>query len=157
LFDLVVSGQAWHWIDPSVGPQKAATILSTRGRLAIFWNVGTHDSETRSLLDEAYGRHAPALEQGYVPLGKARPANPDHIAAIVATGCFAVPEQRVYEWARVYSGTEWLDQLGTHSDHLLLPPDQFSALAHAVATAIDRLGGSITVHYQTELILARRI
>ena len=26
-FDLVVSGQAWHWVDPAVGPTRAADVL----------------------------------------------------------------------------------------------------------------------------------
>lgn len=155
-FDLVIAGQAWHWIDPSAGPRRAATLLPAGGRLAVFWNVGSHDAAARALIDEAYRRFAPRLAQGYVPLGHARAGNAEHMAAITATDLFETPELRSYVWEQRYSRDEWLDQLGTHSDHLPLPPAQFAALATAIGSVIDQLGGSITVHYQTDLILARR-
>jgi SAM-dependent methyltransferase len=155
-FDLVVSGQAWHWIDPVVGPTKAAALLPGGGRLAVFWNLATHDPQTRALLDRAYAQNAPALEKGYVPMGQTRAEDSEHVAAMAATGLFDTPELRSYEWRRRYSVGEWLDQLATHSDHLLLPPGQFAALARAVGAAIEELGGAITMIYQTDLILARR-
>lgn len=156
VFDLVVSGQAWHWIDPSVGSRKAAAILTPIGTLAIFWNVGAHEAPVKAMLDEVYRRHAPSLGQGYVPLGNTKPGRAMDIAAIEAAGGFEPAEVRLYGWDHRYSSREWLDQLGTHSDHLSLAPAQFSALAEAVAEVIAKMGGSITLHYETELILARR-
>jgi SAM-dependent methyltransferase len=155
-FDLVVSGQAWHWVDPTVGPAKAAALLPAGGWLAVFWNVATHDPQTLAVLDRAYARYAPALQKGYVPMGKTRAEDAAHITAIAATGLFETPGLRTYAWERRYSLREWLDQLGTHSDHLLLPPAPFAALMEAVGAAIEELGGGITIAYQTELILARR-
>jgi SAM-dependent methyltransferase len=40
-FDLIFSGQAWHWVDPDAGARKAAEALRPGGRLAVFWNLGT--------------------------------------------------------------------------------------------------------------------
>jgi len=96
-------------------------------------------------------------DRGYVPMGKTRGAeDAAHIAAIAAPGLFETPELRAYIWEKWYPVDEWLDQLGTHSDHLLLPPAQYAALMEAVGAAIEELGGAITVAYQTEVILARR-
>jgi len=155
-FDLVVSGQAWHWVDPSVGPRKAAAILAPGRQLAIFWNRGRHDSETRVAFDEAYSRFAPALVKESVPPGNKPRDHADDVAAISDTGLFARCEQRTYVWAQTYSRDEWLDQLGTHSDHIALEPEELATLLHGVGTAIDRLGGSIAVHYETQLISAQR-
>lgn len=153
-FDMVVSGQAWHWIDRQVGPRKAAGLLPSGGKLALFWNRGIHDARARALLDEAYRRHAPLLGSGYAPLGNAKQRNAADIRAIVATDSFEIPELRLYKWSKQYSRDEWLDQLGTHSDHLALPTSQFEALAGAIAAIIDQLGGAITVYFRTELIFA---
>ena len=49
-FDLVVSAQAWHWMDPDVAPAKAADTLWPGGRLALFWNIGRHDPDVRAAL-----------------------------------------------------------------------------------------------------------
>jgi hypothetical protein len=154
MFDLVVSGQAWHWVDPSVGPRIAAAILPPRARLAIFWNRGRHEAEAKAALDAAYLRFAPSLAKESVPLCNKPPANA--VDMIAATRLFAPCQLRTYAWDQQYLRDEWLDQLGTHSDHIALEPQQRAALLDAVGTAIDRLGGSITVHYETQLISAQR-
>lgn len=155
-FDMIVSGQAWHWIDQAIGAQKAASVLPGRAKLALFWNRGSHDMKTRSLLAQAYRQYAPTMEAGYAPLENASQTNAEHVAAIVVTDQFEIPEIRQYRWQYRYSSDEWLDQLGTHSNHLLLPSHQFQALSEAIRAAIQQLGGGVNVSFQTELILARR-
>ena len=38
LFDLIISAQAWHWVDPDVGYLIADKLLKNDGSLALFWN-----------------------------------------------------------------------------------------------------------------------
>jgi len=38
-FDLIISAQAWHWVDPDVGYSKAYNLLTENGYLALFWKV----------------------------------------------------------------------------------------------------------------------
>ena len=45
VFDLAICGQAWHWIDPVAGAQKAAGVLAPGGRLGLFWNFGSPPRE----------------------------------------------------------------------------------------------------------------
>jgi SAM-dependent methyltransferase len=157
IFDLVVSGQAWHWVDPSVGARKAAAILRPGGRLAIFWNRGRPDAETKAALDEVYLRFAPALAKESGPLGNKPTDDARDNAAIAATHSFAPCQLRTYKWVQQYSRDEWLDQLGTHSNHIALESEQLAALLDAAGRAIDRRGGSISVHYDTELTTAQRV
>ena len=156
MFDLVASGQAWHWVDPAVGPRKAAAILPPGRRLAIFWNRGRHDAPTKAALDEAYLRFAPGLAKESIPIGDKPSDRSGDMAAIAATRLFAPCQLRTYAWTHQYSREEWLDQLGTHSDHIALEPQQRVRLYKAVGAVIDRLGGSITLDYETELISAQR-
>src|ERR1022692_4287085 len=37
-FDLLISGQAWHWVSPGVRYVKARRLLEPSGSLALFWN-----------------------------------------------------------------------------------------------------------------------
>jgi hypothetical protein len=156
MFDLVVCGQAWHWVDPSVGPRKAAAILPPSARLAIFWNRGRHDARTKAALDELYSRFAPSIAKESVPPANQPPDDAAAVAAIAATRLFAPTQLRSYGWTQQYSRDEWLDQLGTHSDHIALRPEQRATLLDAVGAAIDKMGGSITVHYETRLVSAQR-
>jgi hypothetical protein len=99
---------------------------------------------------------APSIAKESFPLGNKPPDNRDDNAAIVATHLFAPCQRRTYIWDEHYSRDQWLDQLGTHSDHIALQPEQRATLLDAVGVTIDQLGGSITVHYATELISAER-
>jgi ubiquinone/menaquinone biosynthesis C-methylase UbiE len=38
LFDLIISGMAWHWIKPEGREEKAYKILKENGTLALFWS-----------------------------------------------------------------------------------------------------------------------
>jgi SAM-dependent methyltransferase len=61
-FDLVASGQAWHWIDPLSGAVKAAAVLREGGRIGVFWNFGDPPPEVRERLAPIYARLEPELE-----------------------------------------------------------------------------------------------
>lgn len=153
-FDLLISGQAWHWVHPLRGPAKAAGILAPGGRLAAFWNYGSHTPDVSAAFDRVYESVAPELRGAYA-LGKLPPDDGGR-KAIDAEGHYEPTEVRTYEWRRRYTRDEWLDQLPTHSDHRLLPPKRLAALLEAVGKTIDDLGGSIVVSYRTQLITARR-
>lgn len=90
------------------------------------------------------------------PLGAAQVDAGRHAAALAATGRFGPPEVRTFAWERRYARQEWLDQLPTHSNRRLLPPAALDALLGAVGEAIDRLGGSVALRYETVLVAARR-
>jgi SAM-dependent methyltransferase len=157
-YDLVVSGQAWHWVDPERGPAKAASVLVPGGRLAVFWNLGRHDDETQAALDEVYGRHAPALLKGSIALGRVfGDRSEGDMATILAVGAFGEPEVRHYERVETYTTAEWLDQLPTHSDHALLEPADRAALLDAVGDAIEGMGGRLALTFDTLLVTATRL
>jgi trans-aconitate methyltransferase len=156
-FDLVLSAQAWHWVDQSRGPAKAHTVLRPAGRLAVLANVGAHDADTKAAFDAIYEHLAPEVSYaGSMALG-----TPDErtgalfMAAIESAGVFDPPEYRAHLWDYRYTTEEWLDLLPTHSNHGLLAPERLRALLVAVADAIELAGGTIDVRYTTHLITAR--
>jgi len=159
-FELVASGQAWHWIDPDLGLAKAAAVLEPGRRFAAFGNIGTYDLETRPVLRAVYERLAPdfltqggtAAALGAVSLGGADPG----LAALRASGVFERAEVREYRWSRVYSAAEWLAQVSTHSNHRVLPADHRARLLDELRRAIDELGGTVTIHYETDLMTGLR-
>ena len=67
-FDLVVSASAWHWVDPEVGPAKAARVLRPDGVLAVWWGHATLADE-RVLADSraVHERWAPELARSRHP------------------------------------------------------------------------------------------
>lgn len=153
-FDVVISAQAWHWVDPAAGPAKAADTLGPGGRLALFWNAVRHDAASAAALSAVYQDLAPELAGSVVPAPAARPDS--HVEPIAATGRFGTPVVSRYTWPQRYTTEQWLDLLGTHSDHRVLPPDRLRALLDGIGEAVEQLGGFFSVAYDTTLITAVR-
>jgi SAM-dependent methyltransferase len=153
-FDALVSGQAWHWIDPGVGARRAAALLRPGGRLGTFWNGMTHAPQVLAAFEAVYQQIAPELLVDSVALGSWLP--PDAHDRAIEAGPFTDVEQRVYLWERVYSTATWIDQLATNSDHQQLDPARRAAILTRVAAGIDDLGGAITVGFRTSALFATR-
>jgi SAM-dependent methyltransferase len=58
-FDAIVSGTAWHWVDPVAGAAKAAEVLRPGGVLAPFGHVCELPPPVAAALAEALRRTAP--------------------------------------------------------------------------------------------------
>jgi SAM-dependent methyltransferase len=156
-FELLVSGQAWHWVDPVAGAAKAASVLVPGGRIGLFWNQGVHRSPLKEALEDAYRRSAPSLGRGSIAMGVIEDGRFERAAdALAATGAFAPPEVRTYRWSTRYSTAQWLDRLPTHSDHRTLPPDRLALVLAEVGRTLDANGGAFDMDYRTWLVTTRR-
>jgi SAM-dependent methyltransferase len=149
-FDLVVSGQAWHWVDPVAGAKQLERVIRGRGRFAAFWNREDQQPKVREALDEVYGRLAPSLLETALasePFADLRP--------LEESGHFEGTTTSTYTWQQDYSSDQWLDLIQTHSNHRLLDPATLASLQGGVRAALDHLGDVISVNYETTLISAR--
>ena len=164
LFERVTAAQAWHWVDPFVGPEKAAAVLEPGGSLQCFWNVGTMPGDLAELLDPVYDELAPSVHQSSVIHGAS--VGRDALGAfryeterqgIAACDQFLEPTLDAYAWRQPYSRDEWIELLRTHSDHALLPDEVRAELLTRVGAAIDRLGGSFELSYETLRLSAVRV
>jgi SAM-dependent methyltransferase len=155
-FDLVISAQAWHWVEPGAGARRAARLLRAQGRLAVFWNLGDPPAPMRAALDPVYDRLEPALEHGTRRGGAARQGAPESaVEGIAASGSFEPSTIRRFPWRRSYDAEGWVALLATHSDHQTLPPARREALLEAIATTVRELGDSFEMLYETVLVDAR--
>jgi len=69
-FDLIISGQAWHWVDQEIGLKKAHDLLTDTGILAIFWSwqdreKSSFSREVGKILD-TYGENRSAVKYGWL-------------------------------------------------------------------------------------------
>ncbi len=154
-YDLLVSGQAWHWVDPEAGLARAASVLPPGGHLAVFWNRGRPAQDAEGALDAVYARLAPEIADTNVAL------HPSSVPSarfddFEGAALFTDTEATTYQWDAVYDRAGWIDFISTHSDHLRLPESQRRALLGALGDAIDAVGGALTYHYSSLLLLATR-
>jgi SAM-dependent methyltransferase len=152
VFDVVVAGQAWHWVDPVVGAAKAAQVLRPGGRLVVFWNAFEVPPELADAFGAVYRRVLPGSPVSLTT----RDAYPT-LAAIAADGMrgvFGEPEEWRFPWQREYTRDEWLAQVPTFGGHTTLAPDQRAALVAGIGAAIDAVGGRFVMGYTTLAVVA---
>lgn len=157
-FDRVTSAQAWHWVDPVAGAERAAGVLRPGGRLCLFWNISQIPDEVSAAFAAVYGELAPGADGYSVMLGYA--THRDYRAEQEGIrGCplLSEPVLERYPWTRTYTAAEWLDQLPTHSDHATMDPDLLARVLDGIGAAIDTFGGSFDMAYDTLLIRGDRL
>ncbi len=141
---LVVSAQAWHWVDPAVGYERAAEALVPGGTLAAMWNFPDWPHfALQPALSAAYRTHIPELRPDFPMHPDSRPERLDTWrTAATARTWFGDPQVSGYRWAQPYTTDEYLRLLGTHQDHILMDPARRAILLEAVAAAVDGAGGA---------------
>ena len=155
-FDLVTAGQAWHWVDPQRGPDKAAVVLRPGGHFGLFWNQAQPDPSVRPALEAAYALHAPELGRQSVLMGRRDVSLYGSVAQSVAEPGSSTTWPSTCSATTSSTRREWVDLAGTHSDHHTLPPAQLAGLLAELRWQIDQAGGRVPVHYETTLVSGRR-
>jgi SAM-dependent methyltransferase len=162
-FDRVTCAQAWHWLDPVISTDKAASVLRPGGRLCLFWSVGHHPDALADALYETYKGVLPpnsGIVVGYAANRARDPVLTDFDGvrdSLRACAKLAEPETKSFPWNRTYTRDEWLDELLTHSDHMALDAGLRQNLLDQIGRVIDRFGGSFEMPYNTVLISATRL
>jgi SAM-dependent methyltransferase len=158
-FDVVVAGQAWHWVEPLLGATKTAQVLRPGGRIALFWHVFQPPADVAAAFVTAYHRVVP--DSPFDLRVMLRPAIETYqkmfttaAEGIRGAGAFSDPEQWRFDWERRYSRDEWLDLVPTQGPLTRLPPDKLEQVVEGVGTAIDAMGGSFTMTYATVVVTA---
>jgi len=162
VFDGVIAGQTWHWVDPLAGAAKAAAVLRPGGILALFWNYGRPSPELAAEFAQVFT----SLQTG-LPFNPwsaaAAQASPYHsiiaaaAAGLRATGAFGDVQQIAVEWQATAARDAWLEQTSTSGGINRLPKDKLDALLTGMGAAIDATGGELLVSYTTVAVIAERI
>jgi SAM-dependent methyltransferase len=157
-YDLAVSAQAFHWIDRATGFPKLARILKPAGTLALWWNTHVQTEEEIAFttdLGTIYLEVAPHLAR--------RTGGPVHVDSaatpwketIEQSGLFGEVEVRSFAWDHVYTTEDYLQLLGTYSDHISLDPATRETLYARLGERIDTAhGGRVHKRFLTVLYLA---
>jgi SAM-dependent methyltransferase len=152
-FDAVIAAQSWQWVDPAAGAVKAAQVLRPGGRLALFGHVFEPPAEVAEAFAAAYRRAVPDSPFNGQPARRALELYQAGYAKLAdrirETAQFEDPEQWRFDWERPYTRDQWLALLPTTGGLTQLPPAKTADILDAVGTAIDALGGHLTMQYVT--------
>ena len=116
-YNLLLSAQAFHWLDPAVGLPKAHRVLMAGGTLALFWNFTHYDADSllRCIRDVCL-RHVPALA-GWPDASEARFAEFTDfwLTALRDAGGFSAITATVLTTTLEYSHARFRQLLATYS------------------------------------------
>ncbi len=149
--DLVYAAQAWHWIDPGIGYEKARGLLRPGGVLALMWNVPLNRYEG---LESVYEQYAPEVLAEQDARIKKRDRS-DWADDLGANG-FSEVDRFVYPWTIDLSPSELAALYSTYSDHMLIPESRRRQLLRALEMAVEDVGGSVEVAYESRVFSGRK-
>lgn len=150
-FDLIISGQAFHWVPKPAGYIKAAKVLKKSGTLAIFWNMqAENEGPVFEALAEVYREHAPELDDGK----SSEEVILQREQELRACENFNKVEVLRFPWTRPYDTRQYLGLLNTYSDHLRMSEAQRANLFEGVAEVVERYGGVVEKPYDAVLYMA---
>jgi SAM-dependent methyltransferase len=159
-FDTVIAAQAWHWVDPVAGAAKAAAALRRDGRLAVFWNAFEPPAEIKAAIAEVFQRALPETQSGGFwtrpALDAYRVMCARAAGAMKETGAFGEPEEWLSHWERPYTRDEWLDMVPTTGGFSRHPQAVQEELLASIGAAVDAVGGTFTMAYDTVACTAVR-
>jgi SAM-dependent methyltransferase len=150
-FGLVISAQAWHWLDGAVRYAKTADALAPGAALAVFWNDYELPSPIRERVDAIWRRRVPTRGRDYQAVAELLAATGRDLSA---AGFVDVEERR-------YAGSDGLDAdgylalLATTSGYLVLSDDLRAEVLAELREALAASEAPVALSGETQLFLGR--
>ena len=159
-YDLVFSATAFHWVPEDIGYPKVFSILKEGGAFARFANrpqISADDPELLREIDEIYDGH---YNKYYGVRSGTRKWFTEEsaraIADIPAGYGFTDIRYHLFRRDRVFTAAEYVQLLGTYSDHIAIEESERKIFFAKIEDAIERHGGTITINDTLDLELARK-
>jgi SAM-dependent methyltransferase len=153
-YDLLLSAQAFHWIDPAYGFARAAELLKTGGTIALVWRLDrSQGSAFWQATEPIYNTYNPQTSSGNLPLETKVDLYRQALrTSRQFTGMHEVSKASMQR----YSGEEYLKLLQTFSDHRAMPEPNKSRFFEAISQVIAQMGGEVIRDYETLALLAKK-
>jgi len=159
-YDLVFSASAFHWIPEKIGYEKVFSMLKKGGAFARFANHPYRDkgnpalSEEIDALYDAYyykfhHRKREVLKEFSEEEARER-------AMLAGKYGFTDLQYALFHRERLFTAKEYIQLLGTYSDHIAIEETIRTAFFTKIEEAIQNHGGSITIYDTIDLQLARK-
>lgn len=159
-YDLVFSATAFHWVPEEIGYPKVYSALKSGGAFARFANRPRNSQNAPELaaeidaLYEEYYNKAYDIKSGTKKWFTEEKAK--EISLIPAKYGFTDITYKLFYRERVFTADEYIQLLGTYSDHIAIEETIRNEFFSKIAAAINRYGGKIIISDTMDLELARK-
>ena len=158
--DLVFSASAFHWVPEKIGYEKVFNMLKSGGVFARFANHPYRDKGNPLLseeIDEIYDQYYNKFHNKKRKLLTEYTEAQAKERALIATKYgFSDIQYHLFYRERVFSAKEYIELLGTYSDHIAIEESIRKKFFSKIEEAINKHGGTITIYDTIDLQLARK-
>lgn len=154
-YDLIYSASAFHWIPEDVGYQKVFNLLKSGGVFARFANHPFKDKGRNGLHEAMQEVYAVYLPGSLEPDEYSEQQAMDR-ANIANKYGFVDISYKLYNRTRTFTSKEYIELLGTYSDHIAIEEKNRKSFLSEIEAVIDSFGGQITIYDTIDLQLARK-
>lgn len=154
-YDLIFSASAFHWIPEEVGYSKVYDLLKDGGIFARFSNHPYKDKgreEMFQAIQKIYAIYMPNIS----PSNEYSERDALERSAIAKKYGYVDVSYTLYHRTRTFTSTEYIELLGTYSDHIAIEPNRRKQFFSEIEATIDAFGGEITLYDTIDLQLARK-
>lgn len=159
-FDLVFSASAFHWIPEKFGYEKVFSMLKKGGVFARFANHpyrGKENIELSSAIDDIYDEYYNRFyNKKREALKQYTQKQAEERAMIAKKYGFTDIQYTLFYRRRILSANEYVNLLGTYSDHIAIEETIRKKFFSKIERAINKYGGKITIDDTIDLQLARK-
>lgn len=163
-YGLLISAQAWHWVDAGRRTRLAFDALAPGGLFAPFWNAFlVSDEQLHAELTAVDTRHGLASD-GQTPhslllgsiLDEPRPFAVEWPTLSEVPEIFSEARTLRYRSARTYTSAEYRDHLASNSIYRMLDDEPRERVLDDTIAVIDAHGGTIGFTVFTDAAVARK-
>ncbi len=159
-YDLVFSASAFHWVPEKIGYEKVYSMLKNGGVFARFANHPYRAKGNPVLskeIDEIYDAYYYKFHNKKRQLLTEYSEEQAKERAMIACKYgFSDIQYALFHRERVFSGKEYIQLLGTYSDHIAIEKTIRAKFFSEIEEAINNHGGTITIYDTIDLQLARK-
>lgn len=159
-YDLVYSASAFHWIPEEIGYKKVFAMLKKGGAFARFANHPYRDKGNPALsaaIDEIYDKYYNKYHNKKRELLTEYTEKQAADRAMIAEKYgFTDIRYALFYRERVFTAKEYIELLGTYSDHIAIEETIRMKFFSSIENAINEYGGTITIYDTMDLQLAKK-
>lgn len=154
-YDLVFSASAFHWVPEEIGYSKVFNILKSGGVFARFANHPYKDKGRDGLNEAIQKIYSVYMRDSHAP-NEYTKQDASSRADIAKKYGFVDISYKLYHRTRTFTSDEYIELLGTYSDHIAIKETTRKKFFSEIKEAIDNFGGKITIYDTIDLQLARK-
>lgn len=150
MYDAVISAQAFHWIDYTVGLDKVYQITSPQGLLSLLWRIDKSENTT------FYKKTKPIYAKYYPEksIGKSMQDNvSDFLSLVKNRSDFNIMVDKRYDVTECYTVESYIGLLKTYSGVIGLSEPMRREFLDEIRNVILNMGGSIDRIFELALIV----